>query len=792
MKTLYYAIRFLLRTKSYTIINLLGLAFSLACCIILLRYIHRELTVDTHCIDRNQVYGVQTTFEGNRVLSVAEIGSRDSVYIDNSGIVTRSRIVLLENDYLTYQSNRIPVQAMAADSAYFELFPYRVLQGSVSLEDPASVLLMEGFAKKLFGKENPIGKILTYSNGKEIRVTGILEEPINKRMFNFGLVLSSKLSSLWERMPLDFIRFTSETEVMKANKAGSYPRFINQDARSGDSRKYTFSLVPISDMYWDRALIGRSGPDMLVSGNRSQLFILGGICLLILLAGVMNFINLYLVLMVKRGKVYSLRKVFGADRKALFKQIFIENFLLIAASMIVAWLIVEVTNIPVSSMFGSQLMYTAFDGILSFSILLFLPLLVSIYAFVQCQRSLLAVSIRKVGTDNHSVRLRMIFLFLQYMITFLLVVLSIYFSKQLNFMLHTDPGFRVESVIQANLIYESRDFAVYTMETIKQRQERITEIDQLMKSCPDIQYWTTGHSSILGDYYSTNFQSVKGETVALLQSYVTPDFFKVFNLAFVDGSLPEMDEDSRNRVAVVNRAALKALGYTQCEGAMLVDEMMKRNVPDFPAQPIVAVIDDYYDGHISTGVHPMVFMVGSQLDGDLYQIYCHSGKEQAVIDYLKSIQKKVYGTEDFKYSLLKDDVAELYKNDRQIASVYALFACIAIVIVCLGLFGISLFDIRQRSHEVAIRKVNGASLKDLYLLLGRKYLVILGGAFAVALPLSWYLIYEYTKDFVVKAPIGIGIFLIALLLVGGISLGTLFWQINKIAHIDPAKIIKTE
>ena len=89
-------------------------------------------------------------------------------------------------------------------------------------------------------------------------------------MFNFDLVLSSKLSSLWERMPLDFIRFTSETEVMKANKAGSYPRFINQDARSGDSRKYTFSLVPISDMYWDRALIGRSGPDMLVSGNRSQ------------------------------------------------------------------------------------------------------------------------------------------------------------------------------------------------------------------------------------------------------------------------------------------------------------------------------------------------------------------------------------------------------------------------------------------------------------------------------------------------------------------------------------------
>lgn len=217
----------------------------------------------------------------------------------------------------------------------------------------------------------------------------------------------------------------------------------------------------------------------------------------------------------------------------MFKQIFIENFLLIAASMIVAWLIVEVTNIPVSSMFGSQLMYTAFDGILSFSILLFLPLLVSIYAFVQCQRSLLAVSIRKVGTDNHSVRSRNDLSFLQYMITFLLVVLSIIFQQATEFYVNYRSWFSCRVCNSSNLIYESRDSAVYTMETIKQLQERITEIDQLMKSCPDIQYWTTGHSSILGDYYSTNFQSVKGETVALLQSYVTPDFFKVFNLAFV-------------------------------------------------------------------------------------------------------------------------------------------------------------------------------------------------------------------------------------------------------------------
>ena len=153
MKTLKYAVRFLLRAKSYTTINLLGLTLSLACCIILSRYIYRETTVDMHCIDRNQVYGVQVSFDGNRVLSKAEIGKRDSTYIDDNVILTRSSVILLENDYVDYQTNRFSVHALIADNAYFRLFPYQVLQGEISLEVPESALLMEDFAKKLFGKE---------------------------------------------------------------------------------------------------------------------------------------------------------------------------------------------------------------------------------------------------------------------------------------------------------------------------------------------------------------------------------------------------------------------------------------------------------------------------------------------------------------------------------------------------------------------------------------------------------------------------------------------------------------
>lgn len=789
MKTLKYALRFLTRSKSYTVINLLGLAFSLACCIILMRYIHRELTVDTHCVDREQVYGVVTNMEGNQLLGRTRIRENDSSYVDERSIATRSEVTLLENDHITYQSNRYNLQAIVADSAYFQLFPYRVVQGSISLSAPESALLMEDFAKKLFGKENPIGKIVRFSNEKDIKIVGVLAQPKNKRTINFDLVLSSHLSDSWERMPFEFIKFISESEVEKVNKTGSYPRYVSPGTT--DNRKYTFSLMPISKTYWNQALMYQTGPAMMTSGNLSQLYILCAMCLLILFTGIINFVNLYLVSSAKRNKEYCLRKIFGANSRVLFMQIFSENFLLIASAMFLAWLIIEIMQVPIQHLLDCQFEYTSFDWVISLSLLLLLPLLVSAYAFWQCRRAILAVSIRTNGTDSRSIRSRMAFLFVQYIVTFTLVSLSIYFNKQLQFMLHTDPGFRTEGIIQATMIYESRDYKNYTKELYQQQHARASEIKELIKSCPDIEYCVSTFYSILGFNYKTSFQNAKGESTQLNICYVNPDFFRLFNIPIVEGTLPDIDENDRE-VIVANRSALKALGYTTCEGATVLDEQVKRYVPNAQAQPIAAVSADYYDGHISAGIRPMIYKVDPGIGGELYQIACQPGRVKAVLDYLRNVQKKVYGTEDFQYTLLKDEVTALYKSDRQIASVYAIFAFIGILIICLGLFGISLFDIRQRYREIAIRKVNGAGIRDLYILLFRKYVLILGIAFIAAIPLSSYFIRMYTHDFVVKAPVGIGIYIVSLLLVTFISLGTLMWQIRKAANINPARIMKNE
>ena len=208
--------------------------------------------------------------------------------------------------------------------------------------------------------------------------------------------------------------------------------------------------------------------------------------------------------------------------------------------------------------------------------------------------------------------------------------------------------------------------------------------------------------------------------------------------------------------------------------------------------PVTAVVEDFYHGHLTEGIQPMIFILSGDNASGTASICIRPGQEKECLDYLKKATMEVYNNEDFPYTWLKDEVLALYDDDRQVAIIYFVFAGIAIAVSCLGLFGISLFDIRQRYREIALRKVHGAGMKDLYQLLFKKYLAVLGASFVVAVPIAYYLIHQYTADFVVKAPISIGIFVVALLIVALISMGTLWWQIRKAANIDPALVMKRE
>lgn len=790
MKTFTYALRHLMRARAYTVINLLGLALSLACCIVLMRYIHRELTVDTHCVDRDAVYAVVKTIEGSRLLSSVNPRFADSAYIDKRYIETASNVIVMPNDYVEAGRNRFSASVYAMDSCFLKLFRYETVQGVQTFDTPRSALLTEGFARQVFGKENPVGQVLRYSNGQELTVAGVLAEPDNQTTFRFDVLVSSSMTRHWERMPIQFIRFTSGTDVADMNRIGSVPRLANP-TYPDDTRQFTFSFLPVREVYWES--VARDDNALSFNyGVRGYLYMIVGICLVLLLTGCINFLNLYLVSSIRRGREYGVKRIFGISHGGLFLQMWLENLLLVGAALLVAWTLVEVSAPFVEHLFSHRFGYEAFDWQISLGILGLLPLLTASYCYLKYSRMAPVQAIRSTAQGRVSVRMRMAFLFVQYVFCFLILLLSFYFNRQLSLLLRTDPGFRTEDIIQAKLIYESKDYAIYRDYSLMQaRMDRIQAFDQAMNACPHIESWVAEHERIIDPGYELTYVGEAGQEVTALFRYVTPEFFRMFRIHLVEGSLPEF-EDRHAQHVVLNRSAMRAFGFQTLDEARVAEASDLRASRKDPWKKVVAVADDYYCGHVGEGVRPMVFIVGQDFGGDLYEIACAPGRVQDVLDYLRQKELEIYGSEDFEFSMLADDVAALYDRDRQIASIYMVFAFIAVVVACLGLFGLSLFDIRQRYREIGIRKVNGAGMKDVCRLLMGKYVWLLGLAYVVSCPIAVGLIYRYTERFIVKAPLGVGMFLLALLIVVVISMGTLLWQVRKAARINPAEVVKSE
>ena len=274
MKTLKYAGRFLMRSKSYTVINLLGLAFSLACSIVLMRYIHREVTVDAHAVNPSNVVVPLRDIDGN-VYSCSQ-KYMDTTYIQPASIVEETPFILLEKDNLVVQDKPYTTNLFVTDSTYFHLFHYELADGSLQMSAPDDALVMESFARKVFGKENPIGKSITYKGDRIATIRGVLKTPRCKTSHTFDVMLNIGLQKQWSRMEGTFIRLQPGISVETINRTSHV-------YRKTDYGTVRYAYLPLEQFYWDESLAEH--PEMEHHGNRSHLFLLAGVCLLVLLTG---------------------------------------------------------------------------------------------------------------------------------------------------------------------------------------------------------------------------------------------------------------------------------------------------------------------------------------------------------------------------------------------------------------------------------------------------------------------------------------------------------------------------
>lgn len=795
MKIILLAIRTLLRFRLYTVINILGLALSLACCILIFRYVYSEMTTDHFIPDVDRVcYTVmedeishQKTFFG----LLPEYGYTPNP-LEDPAVEISSTLYLRPGDPVTLNNKIYNVASLATDTNYLKIVPIPILKSSKNklLDNPKDAVITENLAQLLFGKEEPIGKQITTSMGEIVTIVAVMGKPATRFSMPFDLLISNESANYRKyQVPNSLVKLHKGNSAASVNK--KYKPFRKV---ANFPNRIRICFYPLQELYFDQEVI--TYQDNRLQGNYMHILILSAIALLIMLIGLFNFINVYTVLIQKRAREFGMKKVFGANIRQVAIQLYTENVCMTTVALLLAWVFIEIgiTAAETYLMIQSS-SYLLFDLVVSVSILLLLPFITAIYPFIRYNYSAPVQSLNMIGRSGASTVSRKIFLCLQYIITLSLTVISIYSIRQLNFMLTTDPGYQTENIIKVSPIKAPNGG---NMGMWNKYNQITTQLARNLKNNPLLIKQYSFCPSPISHPGQNNWGHIPGGERKKIGSKMSNEsYFRMLGIEAIEGRLWNDSIDNELDLSVIiNESAKKELGISDIDKTpvimdhLLLYSSLMEGEP-VPRYKIIGVIKDFSTRHLSKGYEPIIFFnyEGSPQSGLLISI--QPDKKQEAINYIQELYHESCGDE-FHYSFLKDEVLSVYDEDKQLVRIASFFAAIAILISSMGLFSLSLFDIQQRFHEISIRKINGATASTIRNMLFFNYGKLYGMACLVALPLAWLAITLYMEHFVYKVNLTWWIFAIAILLTGGISFFTLTWQIRKAARTNPVEIIRSE
>lgn len=795
MKIILLAIRTLLRFRLYTVINILGLALSLACCILIFRYVYGEMTTDHFIPEVDRVcYTVmedEVTHQKRLYGLLPEYGYTPSP-LEDPAVEIVSTLFQSDKDQITVDNKLYNVASLAADTNYLKIVPIPILKTSRNklLENPQDAIISEDLSRLVFGKEDPIGQQITTSMGKIVTVVAVMGKPNTRFSMPFDLLISNESVNYRKySMPHSLVKLHKGHSAASVNK--EYEAFRKM---SNFTNRLRICFYPLQMLYFDQQVV--TYLDKRLVGNYTHVLILIAIAVLIMLVGLFNFINVYTVLIQKRAREFGMKKVFGANTRQMAVQLYTENLCMTLVALFLAWVFIETGTLLVNTFLMIRIpSHFLFDASLSVGILFLLPFITAIYPFFQYNYSSPVTSLKKIGRGGESTISRKVFLCLQYIITLALTIVSIYSIHQLNFMLNTDLGYETDNIIKISPIEGPRgsDMSMWNKYNLIVRQ-----LDRNLKNTPSLiklHSYSPGPISRLGQNCWAHIPGKEWTSIGTQVS--NQNSFRILGIKAIEGRLwnDSIDNDMDLSI-VINESAKRELGITDIDETPVILDRLLVYSPQTKEQPapryqVIGVIKDMCTQHLSKGYEPMIFFYYKEGFSSGLLVCIVPDKKQEAIDFLRKIYNESCGNE-LPYTFLKDEVLSIYKEDKQLVSVASLFAIIAILISAMGLFSLSLFDIQQRFHEISIRKINGATTKAIWQMLFIKYSQLYGIACLVGLPLSWLAITLYMVDFAYKAHIAWWIFAIAILLTGGISFLTLIWQIRKAARTNPAEIIHSE
>jgi putative ABC transport system permease protein len=795
--------RILMRQKGYSFINIFGLAIGFAASLLIVLYIDDELSYDKFHKEADRIYrvGIGVVLKGQQSdYAITGAPVAETLYNEFSGIESHCRFWHQTATPIEYEYRSISDQKLImADSNFFSFFSFKMLEGDIqtALIGPNKVVLSEDMARAIFGVEKKdfktlIGKqILMGISKTTTEITAICANPPANSHFHFDAVLSSDSNlpkkNNYEFDELDcysFIKLKPDTdvEIIRGQLRAFLlkylvPQFVVEvinmafeDWEKQGERVYYF-LTPITGIHLDSHVIS----EFEQNGDRSYLYMLFCIACFILLLACLNFINLTTARASNRAKEVGIRKTIGAVRKKLITQFMGESFIytclaLLAGLVLMAFFIPSFNELTGKNFHIQQLLSPAFILSISLMVVMITVISGSYPAFILASFAPVHMLKAKNNQGGRNSTARSFMVVFQFTVSVCFIIASIMVFKQIEFLQTQNPGFNKENVVcitnavdlDKNLIpfkneVRSNESFIDAAYCSQVPSEIITASGYRKKG---VQQWNTAH-----EYFADE------------------DYFKTLNLQFADGRFFSRDFPSDSSAVILNESAARLLGISNLGQKEYVEEAGEPN-----AFEVIGIVKDFNFESLKSEIKPLVICYGGK---SRMLIRVTAGNFRDKIVRLEKIWKK-HTSAPFEYSFLDERLDAQYQSEEKLSRIALVFTILSVFIACLGLLGLVTYVASQRTKEIGIRKVMGASVNQIVTLLSKDFLQLVVIAIVIALPVSWYGISQWLQTFAYRIDFSFGVAAFAGCVVVLIALLTLSYQSIKAAMENPVKSLRGE
>ena len=808
--------RNLLKRKAYTLINILGLATGMAACLLIVLFIQSELGYDAFQKKAANIYRIalERRYPGRSTMYAIipqSIGAALQKEYPQVEECTRLFDLTNNGNFLLYMNGKTYEEqhVLAADSNFFRVFTCTMLAGDSAnaLMQHNSVILNEATAKKYFGSAAAaMGKQfeIDVNNGKaNFLITGVCRDwPANSH-FTFNMLLST--TGLDFAQQSNYTGFSAYTyvllhpdaspatleakfpEIMKKYVAGeiekNFGESYEQFQKLGNG--YHYFLQPLQSIHLNSNLEA----ELDANGSITAIYIFGVIAVFILLLACINFINLSTARSVERAKEVGIRKTFGSERNPLIMQFLMESVILSLISMLIAFIIVLLMLPLFNQLTGKHLTLLYFlDAprlLLSLLFALIVGVLAGLYpALVLSSFKPIIVLKGRFKSNKYGLLLRNGLVVFQFAISVVLIIATILINRQMNYMLGTELGFKKDHIITI-------ENAGYL-----DKQTKAFKDDLLHIAGVDI---VSSNTSMPGNqnFFGTSFlPQASKEAVTGRGLIVDENYAALLDLELKKGRFFSKDYGTDSLAIVLNEKAVQELNLTNPLGAKLTSPEGFYNAPDgTPLQyTVVGVVKDFHFQSMQQEVAPLFITNDIRFHdvAPLLAVRVQSANFNKTITAIENLWKKYVPQNSFHYSFLDQTVANQYKSQETARKVFTVFSLLAIFIACIGLLGLAAFTTQQRIREISIRKVLGASVSNIIVMLSKDFLRLIFIASLIAFPLAWISMYKWLQNFSYRVNISWWIFVLAALLATLIALFTISFQAIKAAITNPTKSLRSE